>query len=405
VADESTLVIEELSGLKRSVALRGPSLPFQGVNWGGTQRVTTTWYPGNAAEATQHVLGPVEKPTTLNGVWRSTQLTHMPTEATLSGSPAAIADAFSLRELLEDIFRLGQRLRVKWQNNERKIVREGRCVDWDFSYERADDIEWTATFDWSSRGARQLKVSTRKKGAQSVLAQLTLQLDAIATKLAAIGVQLDRQVPSTFSTFSLGQIENFLDGPLNLFKGFARAAQRLSNRIKKVGELINKVRTMPYQFAKQALDIANNAITIANQFADQISRTPPEANLVKVKAAQLATAAAYYGDGVRQADFVKDAANQLKKLVEDSAKQQSTILSVYIVRGTKVFPKIVDGTIVLTPGETLVSISFRFYGTYDHSPSIAKANGLPLNQQIVERGTILVIPTLDAIKGFDPNSG
>lgn len=416
MAVTSTIVIEELTGQRRAVTLRGPSLPFQGASWGGEQRVSTTWYPGNATEATQHVLGPTEKPSTWNGSWRSTQMIGTPTIFTAgNGAEQAITRAFTLREVLEDFFRLGQRLRVTWTNEifilerpiERRIVREGRAVDWDFNYERADDIAWMVTFDWTSRGARQQKIAARRTETLELDFQATNdRFDQInkALKQNPI-VSKNRDVVNSANTLSLGTLENILDFPADTFRTFARTALLLSNRFKRIGELINKTRTIPIQLANQALDVANNTIAIASQFIDTMSRQPPEANVARVKVAQLNAATEFFNDGVTQAEFLRDAAQRLKTKVQESAESQNTILAVHIVRGLQRVPTVVEGKTVAIVGELLTSLSIRFYNTPDHAASIAKANLLPLNQQVVERGTMLVIPTLDAIKQFTPQGG
>ncbi len=113
--EQSSLTIKELTGLKRVVTLRGPSLPFQGATWGAIQRVVTTWYPGNAVEATQSVMGPALKPSSWTGVWRTTMMLRTPTLYSVNGgSDQTIVQAFTLANILEDIFQLGQRLRVEW---------------------------------------------------------------------------------------------------------------------------------------------------------------------------------------------------------------------------------------------------------------------------------------------------
>ncbi len=415
-ADQSTLVIKELTGLKRVVTLRGPSLPFQGATWGGEQRVTTTWYPGNATEATQHVLGPTEKPSTWVGVWRTTMMVRTPTEfSEEGGSVQRIVRASTLALILEDMFRLGQRLRVEWQNTlprtatistktgpleltsilpeeTVRIVREGRCVDWDWDYERSDDIDWSMTFDWSSRGARQQKVVTRRQeDVAAVITGLQLEIaDAIArlSSLALVRADKALKVPNT-NTLSLGDLENIADFPSNLLRQFTRTVQRISNRFKQIGELIDKVRSIPAQLANQVLDVANNTIAIANQFVDTMSRQPAESNVARVKASQLSKAAEFFNEATTQADLIARSALGIRTIVQDSAKQEKTILAVHVVRQS----------------EQLTAISLHFYNTPDEAASIAKANLLPLNQQTVERGTVLIIPTLDAIKKFSPQGG
>ena len=52
-----------------TIRLRGRALPYQGLSFGGIQRVKHTWYPGNP-EASEQLLGPEEEPTTIKGMWK-----------------------------------------------------------------------------------------------------------------------------------------------------------------------------------------------------------------------------------------------------------------------------------------------------------------------------------------------
>jgi hypothetical protein len=412
--EQSSLVIKELTGLKRVVTLRGPSLPFQGATWGGLLRVTTTWYPGNAAEATQSVMGPADKPSTWVGAWRTPMMLRTPALFSEGGgSDQYVVQAFTLATLLDDIFRLGQRLRVEWQNTvERstdsalttqthRIVREGRCVDWDWDYDRADDIEWTVTFDWASRGARQQKVVTRRN--ENIAGKLTAMEIALADAVAVLEsnalVSSDVDVVNSANTLSLGDLENIADFPADTFQQFTRTAQLISNRFKHIGDLIAKVRAIPLQLANQALDVANNTVAIASQFIDTMSRQPPELNVARVKVSQLSKATEFFNDGITQAEIIRNAAQGLKTVVEDRALNEKTILAVHVVRG------VVDIPDSGQQGELLANVSTHYYKTPDHAATIAQANLLPVNQMFAERGSVLIIPTLDAVKQFSPQGG
>lgn len=400
---ESEIVITELTGKKRSVTLRGGGLPFQGAPYGGTQRLVTTWYPGNT-EAAQSVLGPTLKPSAWSGMWRTTLLSRTPALVDLEGggSGQQVSRADLLRDSLELIFNAGQRLSVTWRNQigdrpERVITRHGRASDWDFAHDRADDIGWSINWEWVSRGESQQKIARmRSESMTPDMAALMLA----AAELAAFGdaVANAQQATSKLGqTFSLDTLMSMVQAPLDVLNGFAQQCKLIANRVGKLGELVNQVKTLPTQLLGQALAVANTAVSTANNFVDTISQTSPEAMTTSASASQLSQAVSYYGDAMTQADLMKARALGLQQQVQSASVQQNTILAVHIVRGAITL----DGE----RGEMLSAISSSYYGSPDQAPSIAKSNGLPLNQQFVERGNVLIIPTLASTRDFTPGGG
>lgn len=395
-ASESTLVIKELTGQKRSVTLRGPSLPFQGAGWGGSLRTDTTWYPGNSAEGTTHVLVAVEKPSQWMGVWRLTMLNRVPAQYSEGGSPQDVVHPADLRDILEAIYRGGQRLRVEWQNRNRVLVREGRATDWDFDHERVEDIEWSVTFEWVSRGARQQKVATRRKSnVGSALDQMAIELAKLAN-VANVLETAGKFDPDKFNDFSLDDLDNLLDVPTDLVANVAQVAKQITGVVVKVGDIAKKARAIPSAIANQALDVANNAVAVVNQFNDDMSRRPPEANSASMKVSQLTKATEYLAGAQDDADAVGAAAQQLATQVRRQAEKQSDILAIHVVRG--------GPSDQATRGEALANISQRYYQTVEYAAGIAVANNLPLNQTWVPVGTILIIPVVDVVKGFTPTN-
>src|SRR3954466_4299054 len=113
--DSSSLTIEELTGERRKLELRGPGLPLKGAGWEGSQNVKTTWYPGNGIEATQQVLGPKEEPSEWEGEWNRTRLGRTPCLFTDgAGTPTKVTAPSFLIDLMDDIRIRGTKLRVTW---------------------------------------------------------------------------------------------------------------------------------------------------------------------------------------------------------------------------------------------------------------------------------------------------
>jgi hypothetical protein len=397
----SYVLITEITGLRRSVRLVGAGLPFQGASWGVQLRNKTTWYPGNAQQATQHILGPVEADSDWEGFWRTTQLIRTPAQFTDENHETTrITSAFSLMQVMEDVCRRGATLSVEWGDNlrdlNRRLVREGIADEINFRVDRADDISWTITWKWSGRGVQQQKVAAFRtedgvaKIRDAILrGQEILQLEALDTI-----VSKRRDVRNSASQFSLGQLENLAKAPLEITRSFTRKIQQIVGRFKKLGEIINQVRSLPTQLANQGLDQAANAVSVCNNFIDTMSRKPPEALTARARLSNLTRSLTFYGDAMTTSKLLRRSAQGLRTQLEGSQKQASTILAVHVCRAR--YPN---------RSETLASISITYYGVPDYAAGIAKANGLPLNQVSVSPGDILTIPTLSVIKGFNATSG
>jgi hypothetical protein len=130
--------------------LAGRALPFRPIQFGGTQRVQTVWYPGNP-KASQLVIGPTEKPTTVNGEWNDKYLGD--------------GQAFALAQLLDSIRLAGVSVEVTWPMTGLSgspaapvlsgdpEVRTGLITDFTYGYLYGrEDITWTAEFTWRSKG-------------------------------------------------------------------------------------------------------------------------------------------------------------------------------------------------------------------------------------------------------------
>lgn len=393
----SFVIIREVTGQRRSVTLRGGGLPFQGAPWGGTQRVKTTWYPGNAQQASQTVLGPTEKDSSWEGKWRTTTLIRKPcTYSDENGQDFSITSAFTLMEVLEGIFRSGATLSVEWnetkqaRNLQRKIVREGMAAEWEFKPDRADDIGWNVQWAWSGRGIQQQKVvAFRTENVNAALRESILAANELL-QLTTTNSLISKKttVYKSADQFSLGQLENLANAPQELVRDILREVQQEVYKMKQIGDLVLKVRAIPSQIAGMILDTATNTVAISNQFIDEISRKPPETLAAKTKLSNLTSALSYYGSGMTQAQYLRRNAQKTRAEAQNQSKSSSTILTVYVVKGAT---------------ETLAALSLKFYKTTEYGASIAKANGLPLNQLSVERGAVLIIPTVAVVKGFTNN--
>lgn len=386
----SVLIIEERTGPRqRRVELRGAGLPFMGAEWAGAMTVSTQWNPGNA-EGVQHVLGPQELPSSWEGEWNTTRLIATPCRyGENGGSLRDVAVADTLRDLLEVMFRAGQLLRVTWVGKDnRRITRLGRATEWRWRMTRPDDLRWSVTFDWLGRDDGAQKTASQFKGDElltNARALIVAANDAAAAiEVAAIVAANQRKQAAT--TFSLGQLEQFANGPREIANSFARFANAVSNRARHLGDLIVKIRDTPAAILGTAVDVGTNALAVANQFIDQISREGPETMSTRNKVSSMLRASSYYGNGQTQAELMADIAQQLGL----AARRRRVAMQ----QGSSTSGKLTAQDILTVhmprSGETMLSISQLYYQA-DLSFELCKANGLP-GHTITPPRTALVIP-------------
>lgn len=412
---KSELVIRELAGAKRSVRLIGAGLPKQGAAWGGKQRLVTTWYPGNAASATQQVLGPIEIPSQWSGVWNTTRLYRTPCIfEPRPGSQQRLVFADGLREVVEDMLRAGTLLQVYWINAEaktfggRSITRVGRATDWNFSYARMDDIDWSITFEWTGRGLGQQKVTQfRSDGTNqanmALMSAISLAVDEAVNKTK---IQLSkRTIPKSANKFSLEQLGQLLDAPSRLMRDFAQAMNRVSNRIGAISELINKTKGLPFSLTNQALDVATTAIQTSNRFYDSITKTPPELFETQQRLATLTRAASYIKGGVDSASMavartypitaeIRAQIDTRRASGADGKAQPLASGAIATLGGQKTQVQVY----LVKQGDTLIGISVAAYGVPEGAYGIAFSNGLKLTA-MPPVGKVLIIPPLNAGPG------
>jgi len=415
----SVLVVEELTGRRRKVTLKGGALPFQGASWAGQTVVMTQWNPGNP-EATQHVLSPQEMPSSWVGEWNTNRIAAAPSTFSEGGAQdETVVFANQFADIFDSIRRGGQLLRVTWQeqrniktgaqrtalgvvaaegtevSREFKITRVGRLTQFEISPARMDDIMWSMTYEWSGRGENQRKVLDLR-GDSIVMASRRSIAEQNATATVILGDSLRQRhhVANATTPFRLGDLEALADGPRDLVDDFARTANSLTNRMKQIGDLINKVRETPAAIAGQAVDVATNAVSVANQFVDTISREGPEAMSTRNKVSNLTRAASYYGKSQTQAELMAAAGERFARTV----RQRRNVMLGLTRFGNNTTVSDVLAVHVPRDGETLHNISMRYYEA-DLSAELARANGLPSYTIEPPQRTPLIIPTRTSLEG------
>lgn len=283
------MLIEELTAAPgkrpRTVTLQGPGLPFQGAKWGGSAPIPTEWYSGNGDEATQQHMGPEEAPSSWQGEWNRTRMGKAPSLATgADGEQITVVDPDTLATLLEDMWRAGARLRVTWTqasddpSGRGKKVREGRASTWNFAYTRIQDIAWEVTFVWQSRGQRVQTVTSVRDGALAAsAAKMNLAHADLASQTAtATFIESNSAIYKSASTFTLGQLESIASAPTALAHQLQQKVLQVESQMQQVVDIAQTLDSTPQAIAGTAINIARNAVALANQFVDQLGSVPVE---------------------------------------------------------------------------------------------------------------------------------
>lgn len=126
------------------IELEGRSLPYRPIVYEGRQRVKTTWYAGNTV-ATQQVMGPIEEPTVVNGMWKDRFLGD--------------GQARGMANLFDTLRRSGSLVEVTWgagilENTAFgfSFVRQGIVARTKFTFDRPQDVAWEVEFHWNGQG-------------------------------------------------------------------------------------------------------------------------------------------------------------------------------------------------------------------------------------------------------------
>jgi len=147
----TSIVIQELTGSRRSIELGGRALPERPFPAGGRLRSKKTWYAGNNV-ATLQVLGSEDIDTQIKGVWNDRYIVDQ-VATTGFETPQLARDVVRIFEVLQ---RSGNALRVQWSD----VVRMGILAEFEPNWLREQDVEWSMRFEWYGRDDQEVTRAT-----------------------------------------------------------------------------------------------------------------------------------------------------------------------------------------------------------------------------------------------------
>jgi hypothetical protein len=204
VQQSSSFEIRALAGVGDLVKvgdkfdLVGRALPYRGVSFEVTQRIQTTWYPGNPV-AMQQVMGATESNTTVNGIWKDRYLgdPSLPTFGALTKdsafAPVGNGQAANLMHNFELLCRYAVPVEVRMttfvggSTTGEPVVRRGLIKRFKHTHDYASDIVWEMEFEWRGRGEESAKpVSVNLTDAREQLTSIAAQFADGADRLREV---------------------------------------------------------------------------------------------------------------------------------------------------------------------------------------------------------------------------
>lgn len=372
-------VIAETNGAKRTIILRGRSLPRQPIVFGGEMAVAIDYFAGNPVAYAQ-VIGPRYLPTDASGEWNdiflyedanapillgfppiSTAGKPQPVQGggvaggatfTSGGATAGAQSAYlarTARDAMELIRRSGAVLRVEWGS----IVRYGFLTRAMFPHKREQDIGFELEFQWIGDTDAQPIAVPKQANILGFLKGLNALLSSILNALLTADYLLNE-----------------------FFKGFTGPISALINLLTGITETLSKMLSQTLNPFDIVASIRAAAIGLKLAVMDLIALF--DRNRAALKGRDNATAQAFLAAAEEEA---RRLLLELAFLCADRERELEAFVQ-----------KQVKATHVVQSGQNLRGISLLYYGRSENWNDIADFNGL--SGSLVTPGRMLRIPKL-----------
>jgi hypothetical protein len=366
VADNTSFVIEELTGQKRRVVLNGRALPHRPVKFTGEQKAEFCWYPGNP-EASIQVLGAREGATTIKGFWHDRFLGEFtppnPAPATVSGVP--IGTALALAKTVDEIRRSGQLLQVTWD----EISRVGILTSFSQEWHRREDVEWEATFTWSVGQGGSVTKTPPVVTQEFDLPNATIGLGQLLAGL--------KSVVKAFNAF-VGQASVIGDFSRDVQAKVASLESGITSMADATDQAVSDVLS-PLYTAQRVAGIVGFIRQTAGDMRDSISNSAEEAMVRSPTEMGAAQRTAIRAQQREETNSARDMRNQAANHRANIALQIGDTPEVQDIYEPK-------------QNEDLRAVSTRYYNTPDHWRDLMVFNGLSSSR--LTAGMLILIPQL-----------
>jgi class 3 adenylate cyclase len=343
--------------------LVGRALPYRGVSFEVTQRISTTWYPGNPV-ALQQVMGATESNTTVNGVWKDRYIGD-PSMATFNqltkdtafkplGTGQADNLAYNFDLLCRYAVPIEVRMTIFVGGTEigRPTVRRGLIKRLKITHDYASEISWEMEFEWRGRDQEAAKpVSVNLTDAREQLSNLAAQFADTADRMRDLQTKERTQLfglPSGFSS-TMNDITTALD----------KANEQITDTVAGVvGGIHANGGLLDNGNALRAVALLSQTMTNIQKGIDQIDALPLYATSVRDNALDLLT---------QEFDLL-DLKRDLRQAFEN-ARSSRDDFSGQLYQTNMAEAQVSGGT-------DLRDVAMTYYGDPDLWYAIAHANGL-----------------------------
>ncbi len=321
-------------------------MPHRPVGWGREVVIAAKRYAGNPTRTLQ-ILGPDHKDLEISGKWKDR---YISSDADLEGFDDIAGESITSEVLVACFDRLltgGNLLEVSWGPEQWRGVLKAFVP----SYDRVEDISWTATFVWSQRGEMSAPLASPFSDAQSENNQALANLEDAMARVPPFCV-----LPAMLNPLDAGLILA-REAMLSLAAGLAAVSgvpEIGSDQFQAVASAAEAAATACRDMAGLALDSSIESFIATDDVASMLAASTWSQD---VGAAATAMAAA---------------------AIESREAIRSRVVDGYLA------------CIVLRQGQTLRSLALQYYGSADAWTTIADANGLTTSNP--PAGLIILIP-------------
>jgi nucleoid-associated protein YgaU len=330
-------------------------------------RAEFTWYPGNPIASIQ-MLGTQEDATTINGMWKDRFLKT----TTDSGLPvfgqtavalyegAAVRDVSDLAKVVDGFRMRGQLLEVKWD----EITRHGIMTQFEQTWQRREDLEWSIEFQWSSRGELVLPVGFGTS--LSIVDIINKILNAVQALLDAVQVIKD----------AFAMVASIINLVNNAIDAIADAAAELSSMAQ---QFVNLAMSGPETFRK--------VISTLETFKDEAQSIVSAFQSIPARAQRAVTdvSTVTQEQAIDSEEKTRKARLAARKLQREAARQQQEMLANSYQQATL-------AAFVAREGQDLRDVSSQYYGTANEWRRLATYNHISGSR--LHAGTVVLVPKL-----------
>lgn len=349
----SDFVIKELGGDQRTFILRGRAMPYKPFELDGEQDIEFTKLPGVPVR-TATVLGPLEQPTTISGMWKTRFLGAGNLKPPFEVSGLGVFSARDAVKAMDSLRLLGGELEVTWLDT----LRRGFLKRFRQKWETSEDVGFELTFEWTSRGERVAPAVFQDTNSGAAFADVKGLFDFL-DQIKVPDFPLADEILNALQTFS--------NGISNLVLDLEDAVQSLTDKVLSPVRAIQGIRaTLQSLESECGLMLEFLAAQPETAFS---ARDPAEQGYSERQSAAL------YREELRAwaAELRRVSVEQRTSLAE---QVETELLATYVAR----------------EGDDLRNVSSQFYGTPFEWRRLATFNDL--SDMRLESGQLVLVPPL-----------